>query len=165
MANRGVNKVILVGNVGRDPEARFTKDNVTVVNLSLATTDVWFDQQTNEQQERTEWHRVVFFGKLADVVKDHVSRGKQLYVEGRLQTRKWEDQRTGVERYTTEVIGSEMLLLSGRDSSGYSDRSNRDDGAPRGRSSAPTSHRSTRSDYPAKQATDLDDDLDDDLPW
>jgi len=112
---RGVNKVILVGNLGRDPEVRYTRDGKAVANLSVATTDSWKDAQ-GERQERTEWHRVVAWDKLAEIAKEYLSKGKQIYVEGRLQTRSWEDK-DGNKRYTTEVRMDQMVMLGGREGS------------------------------------------------
>jgi single-strand DNA-binding protein len=108
-----VNKVILVGNLGRDPEVRYTPDNSAITNVSIATTDVWRDK-SGEKQERTEWHRVAFFGKLAEIAGEYLKKGSQVYVEGRLQTRKWQDKE-GQERYTTEIIAEEMQLLGSRE--------------------------------------------------
>lgn len=105
MASRGVNKVILVGNLGQDPELRYMPNNTAVANLSLATSDTWKDKQTGEQRERTEWHRVVLYGKLAEVAGEYLRKGSQVYIEGELRTRKWTDQ-SGQERYTTEVVVS-----------------------------------------------------------
>jgi single-strand DNA-binding protein len=110
---RGVNKVILVGNLGRDPEVRYTPSGSAVANVTIATSDQWKDKQTGEQQERTEWHRVVFFNRLAEVVAEYVKKGQQIYVEGRIQTRKWQDQ-SGQDRYTTEIVANEMQMLGGR---------------------------------------------------
>lgn len=110
---RGVNKVILIGHLGADPERRSMPSGGTVANLRLATTDSWRDRQTGQQQERTEWHRVVLFGKLGDIACEYLRKGSQAYIEGRLQTRKWQDKQ-GVERYTTEIIASEMFMLGGR---------------------------------------------------
>ena len=157
MAGRGVNKVILVGNAGRDPEIRRTKDDTAIANVNLATSSTWFDRSANEQREHTEWHRVVFFGKLAEVVEKYVSRGDRLYVEGRLQTRKWEDQRTGQDRYSTEIVGNEMVMLS---NAGDSGRQSRSDGGYRNSSDQPAS-RSSDTGF----SSDSVDDLDDDLPW
>ncbi|MFA5679566.1 MAG: single-stranded DNA-binding protein [Pseudomonas sp.] len=112
---RGVNKVILIGNVGGDPEVRYMPNGNAVANITLATTDSWKDKQTGQQQERTEWHRVVFFGRLAEIVGEYVRKGSKLYIEGRLQTREWE--KDGVKRYTTEIvvdIGGQMQLLDSR---------------------------------------------------
>ena len=113
MAQRGVNKVILVGNVGNDPEVRYTANGQAIANLSIATSEVWRDKATGEKQERTEWHRVVFFGKAAKIVRDYVKKGAKLYVEGALRTRKWEDK-NGAERYTTEVVSSDLQMIDAR---------------------------------------------------
>ena len=103
MASRGINKVILIGNLGQDPELRYLPGGNAVTSITLATSDTWRDKQTGEQRERTEWHRVVFMGVLAEVAGKHLKKGSQVYVEGKLQTRKWQDQ-SGQERYTTEVL-------------------------------------------------------------
>lgn len=110
---RGINKVILVGNLGNDPDIRYTASGAAVANISLATTDSWRDKESGEQQERTEWHRVVFFGRLAEIVGEYLRKGSQVYVEGRLQTRKWQDK-SGNDRYTTEIVANEMQMLGGR---------------------------------------------------
>ncbi|MBL6969083.1 MAG: single-stranded DNA-binding protein, partial [Gammaproteobacteria bacterium] len=110
---RGVNKVILVGNLGQDPDVRYTADGRAIANISIATTDSWKDKNTGEQQDRTEWHRVVFFNRLAEIVSEYLKKGAQVYVEGRLQTRKWQDK-DGNDRYTTEIVASEMQMLGGR---------------------------------------------------
>ena len=107
-----INKVILVGNLGRDPEVRATQDGSKIVNLSLATSERWKDRNSGEQRERTEWHRVVFFNRLAEIVEQYVKKGTKLYVEGRLQTRSWEQD--GVKRYSTEVVANEMQMLDSR---------------------------------------------------
>lgn len=101
--SRGINKVILVGNLGQDPEIRYLPDGSPVANAKLATSESWMDKNSGQRQERTEWHRIVFFGKLAEIVAEHVKKGSKLYVEGKLQTRKWQDQ-AGQDRYTTEII-------------------------------------------------------------
>ena len=113
MAQRGVNKVILVGNVGNEPEIRYTSSGQAVANLSLATSEVWKDKTTGDKQERTEWHRIVSFGKSAEIVRDYIKKGSKLFVEGSLKTRKWEDK-NGVERYTTEVVSNEIQMLDSR---------------------------------------------------
>jgi len=110
---RGVNKAILVGNLGADPETRYTAGGSAVTNLRLATTDSWRDKQSGEQQERTEWHRVVFFGRLAEIAAEYLRKGSQIYVEGRIQTRKWQGQ-DGQDRWTTEIVGNEMQMLGSR---------------------------------------------------
>ncbi|TKI04380.1 single-stranded DNA-binding protein [Martelella alba] len=116
MASRGVNKVILVGNLGQDPEVRYMPNGGAVANFTLATSESWRDKQTGETKEKTEWHRVVLFGKLAEVAGEYLKKGSQVYIEGSLQTRKWQDQ-SGQDRYTTEVvvnIGGTMQMLGGR---------------------------------------------------
>lgn len=116
---RGVNKAILIGNVGGDPEVRYMPNGNAVANITLATSDSWKDKNTGQQQERTEWHRVVFFGRLAEVVGEYVRKGSKLYIEGRIQTREWE--KDGVKRYTTEIvvdIGGQMQMLDGRQEAG-----------------------------------------------
>ncbi|WP_114192469.1 single-stranded DNA-binding protein [Edaphovirga cremea] len=120
MASRGVNKVILVGNLGQDPEVRYMPNGGAVANITLATSESWRDKATGEQKEKTEWHRVVLFGKLAEVAAEYLRKGSQVYIEGALQTRKWTDQ-AGVEKYTTEVVvnvGGTMQMLGGRQGGG-----------------------------------------------
>ena len=113
MASRGVNKVILIGHCGQDPDTKFTASGAAVTNISLATSESWKDRQTGQQQERTEWHRVVFFNRLAEVVGEYIRKGSKLYIEGALRTRKWQDQ-SGQDRYTTEIVASEMQMLDSR---------------------------------------------------
>lgn len=111
---RGINKVILIGNLGKDPETRFTPvDGKPVTNITLATSESWKDKKTGEQQERTEWHRVVFFNRLAEIAGEYLKKGSKIYVEGSLRTRKWQGQ-DGQDRYTTEIIASEMQMLDGK---------------------------------------------------
>ena len=110
MASRGINKVILIGNLGADPEVRYTQSGTAVANLRIATNERWRDRQSGEQQERTEWHRVVLFGKLGEIASEYLRKGSQVYIEGRIQTRKWQGQ-DGQDRYTTEVVGNEMQML------------------------------------------------------
>lgn len=114
---RGINKVILIGNLGRDPEVRYTASGNAVANVTMATTDSWRDRQTGEQQDRTEWHRVVFFNRLGEIVGEYLRKGSKVYVEGRLQTRKWQDQ-NGQDRYTTEIIANDMQMLDSRGAGG-----------------------------------------------
>lgn len=109
---RGVNKVILIGNLGRDPEIRYTRSGTAVANLNIATSESWTDQN-GQRQERTEWHRVVAWNKLAEIAKEYLTKGKQVYIEGRLQTRSWDD-RDGNKRYTTEIRVDQMVMLGGR---------------------------------------------------
>lgn len=110
---RGVNKVILIGNLGQDPEVRFTPSGTAVANLNLATTDTWMDKQSGQRQERTEWHRVVLFNKLAEIAQQYLKKGGKVYIEGRLQTRKWQDQ-NGQDKYSTEVVANDMQMLDSR---------------------------------------------------
>jgi single-strand DNA-binding protein len=110
---RGVNKVILVGNLGADPETRYTAGGAAITTIRIATSETWRDKQTGENQERTEWHRVKFFGRLAEIAGEYLRKGRQVYIEGSLRTDKWQDQ-SGQDRYTTEVIASEMQMLGGR---------------------------------------------------
>ena len=120
MASRGVNKVILIGNLGQDPVVRYMPNGGAVTNITLATSESWRDKQTGEMKEKTEWHRVVIFGKLAEIAGEYLKKGSQVYIEGSLQTRKWQDQ-SGQERYTTEVvvnIGGSMQMLGGRSGGG-----------------------------------------------
>lgn len=114
---RGINKVILVGNLGADPETRYTASGSAITNIRVATSESWRDKQTGENQERTEWHRIVFFGRLAEIAGEYLRKGSQVYVEGSLRTNKWQDQ-SGQDRYTTEVIASEMQMLGSRGSEG-----------------------------------------------
>ncbi|WP_404415079.1 single-stranded DNA-binding protein [Vreelandella aquamarina] len=110
---RGINKVILIGNLGQDPEVRFTPSGTAVANLSLATSDTWMDKQTGQRQERTEWHRIVLFNKTAEIAQQYLKKGSKVYIEGRLQTRKWQDQ-NGQDKYSTEVVANDMQMLDSR---------------------------------------------------
>lgn len=110
---RGVNKVIIIGNLGADPETRFMPSGAAVTNITVATSESWKDKQTGQQQERTEWHKVAFFGKLAEIAGEYLKKGSKVYIEGSLRTRKWQGQ-DGQDRYTTEIIASEMQMLDSR---------------------------------------------------
>ena len=114
---RGVNKVILIGNLGQDPEVRFTPSGTAVANVNLATTDTWMDRQSGQRQERTEWHRLVMFNKTAEIAQQYLKKGSKIYVEGRLQTRKWQGQ-DGQDRYTTEIVVNDMQMLDSRGGGG-----------------------------------------------
>jgi len=116
MAN-GVNKAIIVGNLGKDPEIRHAANGNQIANLTIATSEKWKDKQTGQQQEKTEWHRVCAFGKLAEIMGQYLKKGSQVYIEGKLQTRKWQDS-NGQDRYTTEIVANEMQMLGGRGDSG-----------------------------------------------
>jgi len=110
---RGINKVILIGNLGQDPEVRFTPSGTAVANLNLATSDTWMDKQTGQRQERTEWHRIVLFNKTAEIAQQYLKKGSKVYIEGRLQTRKWQDQ-NGQDKYSTEIVANDMQMLDSR---------------------------------------------------
>ena len=114
---RGINKVILVGNVGGDPETRYMPSGSAVTNITIATNESWKDKQTGEQKERTEWHRVAMFNRLAEIAAEYLRKGSQVYIEGKLRTRKWQDK-SGNDRYTTEIIADEMQMLGGRSGGG-----------------------------------------------
>ena len=156
---RGINKVILIGNLGRDPETRYTQGGSAVTTFSLATSDQWRDRETNEQQERTEWHRVVCFARLGEIAGQYLRRGSKCYIEGRLQTRSWEDRETGQTRYTTEIVARDMQMLDSRGDAagGYAP-------PPRG-GAASERAQPARSPAPAADGVDDLDDLDDDIPF
>jgi single-strand DNA-binding protein len=151
---RGINKVILVGNLGADPEVRYMPSGGAVTNIRLATSETWNDKQSGEKQERTEWHRVVFFGKLAEIAGEYLKKGSQVYVEGSIRTRKWQGQ-DGQDRYTTEIVANEMQMLGGRGGSASFDE-------PSSRQSAPS--RSQQSE-PAGGSSMPPSDFDDDIPF
>lgn len=161
-----VNKVILVGNLGKDPDVRYLPDGGAVVNLALATSSNWKDKNTGEKREETEWHRVVIYGRLAEIAGEYCKKGRSVYIEGRLKTRKWQDQ-SGVDKYTTEIIADQMQLLGSRDGGGGgSSMGNAEDfdqsqapsrssgGGSSMRSSAPSQQRSA-----PQSVADLDDDI------
>lgn len=153
---RGINKVILVGTMGRDPEVKYMPSGGAIANVSLATSEQWKDKQTGEKKETTEWHRVVFYGRLAEIAGEYLRKGQQVYVEGSLRTRKWQGQ-DGQDRYTTEIIANEMQMLGGRPGGGMSAGSYEDTPAPRqqsnsGGSNAPVHDRGFE-------------DFDDDIPF
>ena len=125
---RGVNKAIIVGNLGRDPEVRYSASGNAIANVTVATTDSWKDRQSGERQERTEWHRVVFFNRLAEIVAEYLKKGSQVFIEGRIQTRKWEDK-DGNERWTTEIVANEMQMLGSRGGGGMQGGPAEDSGA------------------------------------
>jgi len=154
VASRGVNKVILVGNVGNDPEVRYMPNGNAVANVSLATSETWKDKNTGDQQEKTEWHRVVFFNRLAEIVEQYVKKGSKLYIEGRLQTRSWEQD--GVKRYTTEIVSNEMQMLDSRGGGGGDNNF--------GQSNQQSSPQSDKQEAPQVAATNFDN-FDDDIPF
>ena len=175
---RGINKVILIGNCGQDPETRYSASGAAITNLSIATSDSWKDKQTGQTQERTEWHRVVFFNRLAEIAGEYLRKGSKVYVEGRLQTRKWQDQ-GGQDRYTTEIVANEMQMLDSRgdsNSGGYSPGQydnqqynnapdqNRGGPAPEQNRPAPQSRPPQSAPQSAPPAPDMDS-FDDDIPF
>lgn len=158
---RGINKVILIGNLGQDPETRYMPSGGAVTNISVATSESWKDKQTGEPQERTEWHRVVFFNRLAEIAGEYLRKGSKVYIEGSLRTRKWQDQ-SGQDRYTTEIVANDMQMLDSRggqgamqDSGGYGDNQRYNSGGP---ASAP-SRASSAAPEPAM------DSFDDEIPF
>ncbi|WP_341236914.1 single-stranded DNA-binding protein [uncultured Limnobacter sp.] len=165
-----VNKVILVGNLGKDPDVRYLPDGGAVVNLALATSSNWKDKNTGEKREETEWHRVVIYGRLAEIAGEYCKKGRSVYIEGRLKTRKWQDQ-SGVDKYTTEIIADQMQLLGGRESGGGggggSSMSGGDDFDQSPAPSRSSGGSSMRSSAPAPQrsAPQSVADLDDDIPF
>ena len=155
---RGVNKVILVGNCGQDPETRvIPSTGASVTNLSVATSESWKDKVTGDQQERTEWHRVVFFNRLAEIAGEYVRKGSKLYIEGSLRTRKWQGQ-DGQDRYTTEIVGSEMQMLDSRGSSPSGEFSGSNDQVKNNE----FSNQSSSENSPGSQSLDA---FDDDIPF
>ncbi|MDP4652425.1 MAG: single-stranded DNA-binding protein [Haliea sp.] len=171
MASRGVNKVILVGNLGADPETRYMPSGGAVTNVNLATSESWKDKQTGQPQERTEWHRVVFFNRLAEVAGEYLKKGSKVYVEGALRTRKWQGQ-DGQDRYTTEIVANEMQMLDSRTGGGQMGGENygRDDysqSPPPQQASAPApaSGGSSRPPAPSQPAPTDFADFDDDIPF
>lgn len=152
---RGINKVILIGNLGKDPEVRYTPNGVAVASLTLATSESWKDKQTGENVDKTEWHRVVMFNRLGEIAGEYLKKGSKVYIEGRLQTRKWQDKNTGTDRYTTEIIAENMQMLDGKGATGGASSSM--DSAQMGGS------RDESSSMPASSSTA--DNFDDDIPF
>lgn len=169
---RGINKVIIVGNLGQDPEVRYTTSGAAVTNISVATSESWKDKTTGEDVVKTEWHRIVFFGRLAEIAGEYLKRGSKVYIEGKLQTRKWQDQ-NNQDRYTTEIVGNEMQMLDARQSGGqgqYAGGQGQAPAAPRANNPPPQQNNppqnspSQNSQPPAQQAPAFDD-FDDDIPF
>ncbi len=158
MPSRGINKVILVGNLGRDPEIRYTQGGDPIASFSVATSDSWKDRNTGDTRENTEWHRVVMFRGLAKIAEDWLRKGQQVYIEGRLRTRKWQDQ-SGQDRWTTEIVANEMQMLGGRGGSGGGG-DDYDQSAPsRPASGAPAESREGGTQQPKGAFDDFDDDI------
>jgi single-strand DNA-binding protein len=156
---RGINKVILIGHLGADPETRAMPSGMTVANMRLATTESWKDKQSGEQQERTEWHNVALFGRLGEIAAEYLRKGSQVYIEGRLRTRKWQDKE-GRDRYTTEIVGSEMQMLGGRGGAGGGGQGGMAGG---GHADAPA--RAEPAESTAAGAGATRDEFDDDIPF
>ena len=157
---RGVNKVILVGTLGNDPEVKYMPNGGAVTNLSIATNEAWTDKNTGQKQERTEWHRIVAFRRLAEIMGEYLRKGSQVYIEGKLQTRKWQDQ-SGQDRYTTEIVANEMQMLGGR-SGGTGDFSGSSNNQPNQSSppnQAPTQQPAQQTPAPTQNFDDFDDDI------
>ena len=152
---RGINKVILVGNLGRDPEIKYTASGAAIANITVATSESWNDKQTGEKVEKTEWHRVVAFQRLAEIMGEYLKKGSQVYIEGKLQTRKWQDQ-SGQDRYSTEVVANDMQMLGGR--------GGESGGQPQAGSSGGFRKNPEPQQAPAQPATD-NDFADDDIPF
>ena len=153
--SRGINKVILIGHLGADPETRAMPSGMTVANLRLATSENWKDKQSGEQQERTEWHNVAMFGRLAEIAGEYLRKGSQVYIEGRLRTRKWQDK-SGADRYTTEIVANDMQMIGGRGGAGGVAAG----GEPRERSApAESSATATAGAGAGSGAEDFDDDI------
>ncbi|MDT8427631.1 MAG: single-stranded DNA-binding protein [Pseudomonadales bacterium] len=166
MASRGVNKVILVGNVGKDPETRHMPNGGAVTNVTLATSESWKDKSSGQQQERTEWHRIVFFNRLAEIVSEYVRKGSKLYIEGSLRTRSWEQD--GITRYATEIVAAEMQMLDSKGSQGGTADSSYNQSQPDSSYGSRDSSRSAPQDgSPQSSAVKPAnyDDFDDDIPF
>lgn len=159
-----INKVILIGNLGRDPESRYAPSGDAICNLTLATTETWKDKTTGERREATEWHRVVFFGRLAEIAQQYLRKGSQIYVEGRLQTRKWQDQ-NGNDRYTTEVRGDEMKMLGRREGGDVPMRQGEGEAPQRPQAAPAPRPQQTRPAQEAPAYGKLNDEFDDDIPF
>ncbi|HUH87016.1 MAG TPA: single-stranded DNA-binding protein [Pusillimonas sp.] len=156
-----VNKVILVGNLGRDPEVRYSPDGAAICNVSIATTSQWKDKASGERREETEWHRVVFYNRLAEIAGEYLRKGRSVYVEGRLKTRKWQDKDTGADRYSTEIVADQMQMLGGREGGGDAPMGGGDYGssAPQQRSQRPQQRPAAPQAAPAANLADMDDDI------
>lgn len=164
-----LNKVLLIGNLGKDPESRFLPSGGAVCNFSIATTESWKDKNTGSKQEKTEWHNITMYGRLAEIAGEYLKKGSSVYIEGRLQTRKWQDKQTGADRYTTEIIADQMQMLGGRGGAGMGG------GAPMGYGgddfnqeySAPVAPRQApqAAPQPAARPAKSFDDFEDDIPF
>jgi single-strand DNA-binding protein len=160
---RGVNKVILIGNLGNDPEQKSLPNGNAVTNISVATAESWKDKQTGQQQERTEWHRVVFFNRLAEIAGQYLTKGSKVYIEGSLRTRKWQDQ-SGNDRYSTEIVGSEMQMLDSRGGAQQEGGYQNSQPAPQQRQPQQQAPQQQAPQQPSAPAGNFDD-FDDDIPF
>jgi len=155
-----VNKVILVGNLGRDPEVRYSPDGAAICNVSIATTSTWKDKATGEKREETEWHRVVFYNRLAEIAGEYLKKGRSVYVEGRLKTRKWQDKDTGADRYSTDIVADQMQMLGGRnDDAGMGGGTEYGQAPAQQRSQRPAQRPAAPQASPAANLADMDDDI------
>lgn len=165
MASRGVNKVILVGNLGNDPEVKYLPSGGAVTNITVATSETWKDKQSGQAQERTEWHRVVFFNRLAEIAGEYLRKGSKVYIEGSLRTRKWQDQ-SGQDRYTTEIVAAEMQMLDSRGQQSGGEYQNDNYGSrPMAAPAQAPSQPQPASRPAAPQSPPPMDDFDDDIPF
>ncbi|VAX02352.1 Single-stranded DNA-binding protein [hydrothermal vent metagenome] len=158
---RGVNKVILIGNLGQDPEVKYMPNGGAVTNVTIATSESWKDKSTGEQKEKTEWHRVVFFQRLAEIVGEYLKKGSKVYIEGKLQTRKWQDQ-SGNDRYTTEIVANEMQMLDSRGGGGSGGGGGNFNQSPPSQSSGAAPQQQQPAAAPAGGGMG---DFDDDIPF
>jgi len=161
---RGINKVILVGNVGTDPEVRYMPNGNAVTTLSVATSENWKDKQTGEKQERTEWHRVVCFNRLGEIAGEYVRKGSKLYVEGSLRTRKWQDQQ-GQDRYTTEIIATDIQMLDSKGGNNSFNETMPTHQEEFSQGKAPAQHKASQAPVAQTSAQDSFEELDDDIPF
>lgn len=147
-----VNKVILIGNLGRDPEVRYSPDGAAICNASVATTSTWKDKNSGERREEVEWHRIVFYNRLAEIAGEYLKKGRSVYIEGRLKTRKWQDKDTGADRYATEIVADQMQMLGSRDGA--------DEAPSRPRQQRPAhTQQSQHQAPPTSNLADMDDDI------
>ena len=167
-----VNKVIIVGNLGRDPEVRYSPDGAAICNVSIATTSQWKDKASGERREETEWHRVVMYNRLAEIAGEYLKKGRSVYIEGRLKTRKWQDKDTGADRYSTEIVADQMQMLGGREGGGeggYGGGGGGYDEAPQRQHRAPAPQRPAQQQQPRQAPAQSGGanlaDMDDDIPF
>ena len=158
MASRGVNKVILIGNCGAEPETRFMPAGGQVTNVRVATSESWRDKASGQNQERTEWHRVVFFNRLAEIAAEYLHKGSKVYIEGSIRTRKWQDKE-GKDQYTTEIVGNEMQMLDSRGGGGQASGGDGESGYPEARQQQAPRGRAAESAAPVQELNTIEDDI------